>query len=87
MSAVISVLASDAPSASASLYGTFDASNRAFLERHLDSLAGDVVIDCSKVAALDDAARGVLDRFIEDAARAHRRVVIRGGDRLPARAH
>jgi hypothetical protein len=83
MSAVISVLASDAPSAAASLYGTFDASNRRFLERQLRALEGDVVIDCSKAVSIDAAARSVLDEFCAVAARDRRRVVIRG-DRRPA---
>jgi len=85
MSAVISVLTSDAPSAAAALYGRFDASNAAFLQRHLDALAGDVVIDCTKVASLDDTARTVIDRFCDAAARERRRVVIRG-ERHRARA-
>ena len=86
MSAVISVLASDAPSAAAALYGTFDASNRAFLERHLAALAGDVAIDCTKVASLDEGTVAVLNEYCDAAALEHRRVVIRVGDDA-ARAH
>jgi anti-anti-sigma regulatory factor len=76
MNAVISVLASDA-SAAASLYGTFDASNRSFLERQLRALQGNVVIDCTKAASLDDGAIALLHDFRERARRERRQVVIR----------
>lgn len=85
MSAVISVLASDAPSAAIGLYGTFGATNCEYLERHLGAVAGDVVVDCTKAASLDDAALAVLDRFCRAAAHEGRQVVVRG-DRRPARA-
>ena len=77
MSAAISVLASDAPSAAIALYGTFDASNLGFLERHLSIIEGDVVIDCTNASSLGDEAFALLNRFQAGAARVRRRVVIR----------
>jgi hypothetical protein len=77
MSAVISVLASDAPSAAAALYGTFDISNRGLLERLLRALDGDVVIDCTKATSIDDGTVAFLDAFREEAMHSRRQVVIR----------
>ncbi|MFA5884686.1 MAG: hypothetical protein WDA60_12605 [Acidimicrobiia bacterium] len=84
MSAAISVLASDAPSAAIALYGTFDTSNLGFLERHLNTLEGDVVIDCTNVSSLADEAVTLLNEFRAGAARVRRRVVIRPQRREPS---
>jgi len=77
MSAAISVLASDAPSAAIALYGTFDRTNLGFLARHLDALEGDVLIDCTMAGSIASEAVALLHDYRSGAARIRRNVVIR----------
>ena len=82
MTAAFSVLESDERRSAAALLGTFDRTNRWFLEKHLDELDGDVMLDCESVESLDETAVAALRRFRERAARQRRRVTFLS---LPAR--
>lgn len=75
MSAAICVTAADAQCSAATLSGTFDRSNRWFLDKHLDELDGNVVLDCRDIERLDDWAVDTLLAFRDRAASQRRRVV------------
>ena len=77
MAVAFSVVAADDHHSSAELSGAFDRSNRWFLEKHLDELDGDVVLDCQRIEALDAHAIAALRRFRTRASREGRRVVFR----------
>jgi anti-anti-sigma regulatory factor len=82
MTAAFSVLEADERRSAAALLGSFDQSNQWFLEKHLDELDGDVLLDCTSVESLDDDAVAALRRFRDRAARQRRRVTFRS---LPSR--
>ena len=82
MTAAFSVLEADNRRSAAALLGAFDESNRWFLEKHLEELDGDVLLDCHSVESLDDDAVATLRRFRDRAARQRRRVTFRS---LPSR--
>jgi anti-anti-sigma regulatory factor len=77
MSAAISVLSVEPLRSSAALFGRFDRENQWFLEKHLSELEGDVVLDCTRLVALDSACLTTLRSYCDRATREARRVVLR----------
>jgi anti-anti-sigma regulatory factor len=61
----------------ASLIGSFDDQNAAFLAEHLGELEGDVLLDCDRLESLDVRAARVLLRFRAAMRRHGRQVMLR----------
>lgn len=65
MNGTISVLSFSDRMSSAALVGSFAGDNAAFLARHLEELAGDVLLECEHLDDLDAAGASVLHAFRE----------------------
>lgn len=63
MAGAITILSFDDGCSSAALVGDFTGEGSAFLEQHLDELAGDVVLECEHLEALDEESASTLLAF------------------------
>jgi anti-anti-sigma regulatory factor len=63
MTAAISILSFGTDTSAAALVGPFTSDHTAFLARHLEALAGNVVLECERLDDLDASSASVLLDF------------------------